>query len=143
MGVSIDRPIWAYAFLWRSITMSFEKETVQKLCTFAASSSVRVCLHLTQKGREKQMMCSNIHILINTLGEKTKQWVKTRHQYLSNLNNVFYCSIKLWMLMSKRDIGRYCFTRLSEELLTYSCSRAQINLLVHSSYRRRFPFKTV
>lgn len=142
MGVSIDRPIWTYVFLWRSITMSSEKETVQKPCTFAASSSVRVCLHLTRKGREKQMMCSNIHILINTLGEKTKQWVKTRHQYLSNLNNIFYCSIKLWMLMSKRDIGRYCFTRLSEELLTYSCSRAQINLLVHSSYRR-FPFKTV
>lgn len=104
-------------------------------------SLIRVYWNLTQRGRGKQVMINTIHILRNTLREKTKQWVKTTgHQYLSNLSNRLYCTIKPRLLMPMRYIWRYCFSRISEELLTYSCCRAQTKVRVHCRYER-FHFK--
>lgn len=103
---------------------------------------MRACCDLTQRGRGKQVVCGNIHVLINTLEDKAMS---------QNNKTSVYKQSELYSLLLQNALAAHVkererwilFHETLWKILTSSCSRAQSNEWVYSSCGRRFPFKIV
>lgn len=117
-------------------------ETVPRTAQSQPFTLLRACCDLTQRGRGKQVVCGNIHVLINALEDKAMS---------QNNNTSVYKQSELYSLLPQKALAAHVkererwilFHRTLWEILTYSSSRAQSNGWVYSSCGRRFPFKIV